>query len=391
MSLLPQNEVARNNSGVKGAFDYKPIFSQIKKHLKDSDYLIGNLETPIGGESLEYTKDNTVFNTPKEFVEAIKDAGFHFLSTSNNHCLDRGFEGLKNTLDCLDSLEVEHSGTYLTNEESNKIFIKDIKGVKIALLAYTYGTNSEWQNNVLSPDKQFTVDLFRHQDDFNNIKHPALITAIKSIIKNVLPQNIREKIKPIVIEDCVRKIDSRDAAYIDRLKDKIARAKEEADLVVMYMHTGGQYNSVVGDYTKTLTANLKDWGCDLIIGSHPHCVLPYEYIGDVFAAYSLGNFCFTPDFGYYYKGVFADFSVVVTVELSSENKTIEGISFFVTKVVTEKDGNSVVYHVGDLYKKINSKQQIQLLDDTCSVISRFVGKQINHIDIEKNSFNIKDF
>lgn len=83
------------------------------------------------------------FSAPEEYAVALKDAGFDLFLHANNHCLDRRDAGLRRTLDQLDMLGVPHIGTYRNAAEraKNYPFVADVKGIKIAFLNYTYGTN----------------------------------------------------------------------------------------------------------------------------------------------------------------------------------------------------------------------------------------------------------
>ena len=45
-----------------------------------------------------------------------------------------GFSGLSKTIDVLDKNNIEHLGTYKTEEEQNKTFIKEINGLKVAFI-----------------------------------------------------------------------------------------------------------------------------------------------------------------------------------------------------------------------------------------------------------------
>ena len=84
------------------------------------------------------------FNTPDALGDALKDAGFDLVSTANNHCLDRGYDGMVRTLDVLDKLGLAHVGTYRSAEEraaQNGVYVADMGGIKVAFLSYTYGTN----------------------------------------------------------------------------------------------------------------------------------------------------------------------------------------------------------------------------------------------------------
>ena len=121
-----------------GEYDFEHNFSAVKKYFDKSDYTIGNLETVFAGGA---PSDYPLFNTPDSFAEALKNAGFDFLTTANNHCCDMRQAGLLRTIDILDGLSIDHAGTYKTEKDRDKIFIKDINGITFAFLSYTYGTN----------------------------------------------------------------------------------------------------------------------------------------------------------------------------------------------------------------------------------------------------------
>ena len=241
MVLTPQLKASYDKK--RDTYDFDPVFANISKYLAKSDYVIGNLETPLAGKKLIYTNKDTVFNTPDEFGYSIKKAGFSFLSIANNHCLDRQVIGLKNTLKTLSKIDIDYGGGYHDNSETFSDCVKLVKEKKVAIFTYTYGTNSEWQNNKLKENEKYIVDLLREQDEYNNIK-PSKFAPVKKFVKRILPQGIREKIKPIVIQDCV-KSDKQNSDYILRMKKRIASARKNADIVILYLHCGGQYNSTV--------------------------------------------------------------------------------------------------------------------------------------------------
>lgn len=381
MVLSPQLKASYIEKG--DTYDFDLIFSNIKQYLKKSDYVIGNLETPLAGKSLGYTTDDTIFNTPTEFGVSLKRAGFTFLSIANNHCLDRKEQGLINTINALKNIDIDFGGGYLNNNETLSDCIRIIRNKKIAIFTYTYGTNSQWRNNKLSKNKAFIVDLLREQDEYIDFK-PQRFFYIKKIIKKVLPQFIREKIKPIVIQDCVNDSEIQNE-YIYRMKDRIKSARKKADIVLLYLHSGGQFNSSIGKYTSSLIDEISNWGIvDTIVINHPHCVLKHEWKNNTLITYSLGNFCFTPNFGYYYKGVYADYSIVLNAFIDVEHNKIQDYTFFITKCIRRKDGNSLVYHVKDI-------KSDSVYNDCLAVLSRFFGKKITSFDITKEEHNISDF
>src|SRR5699024_11681068 len=101
----------------------------------------------------------------EQFIESIKNSGIDMVTTATNHSLDRGVEGLKRNLDTLNKYNLENTGTYLTKEDSEKVFYKEIDGIKIAFLNYTYGTNTHINGEILSSDELFHVGLLKPQKD----------------------------------------------------------------------------------------------------------------------------------------------------------------------------------------------------------------------------------
>ena len=135
-------------------YDFSYVFKNISHYIQNSDISIGNLETSFAGKDRGYSNYPT-FNSPDALAYNLKDMGLDIISTAGNHCLDMGFSGLSRTIDVLDDAGIKHLGTYKTQEEQDKILIQDVKGVKIAFIDYTYGTNGI----PVPSDKPFSVNL----------------------------------------------------------------------------------------------------------------------------------------------------------------------------------------------------------------------------------------
>lgn len=127
-----------------GKYDFTEALQNIKSEFSDSDYIVGNLETPVADEMLGYTNEPYCFNTPTEIIQNLKECGVNMVTTANNHCLDRGIEGIRNTIDNLEKCGLDYVGTHKQRE--NSFIIKEIEGIKIAFLAFSYGTNA-FSNN----------------------------------------------------------------------------------------------------------------------------------------------------------------------------------------------------------------------------------------------------
>lgn len=227
----------------KKDYDFSNVFKNVRSYLEDADITIGNLETTFAGSSRGYTGYPT-FNAPEVLGQNLKDMGVDVLTTANNHCMDKGNSGLVSTLDYLDKYEISHTGTARSEEEQNSILIKDVNGIKIAFLSYTYGTNGI----TIPSDKPYSVNL----------------------------------------------IDK------ELIKKHIASAKEQnVDVICVSMHWGLEYKLKPNSTQTELADFLFENGVDIILGSHPHVLEPMEKrtitledgtTKDGFVIYSLGNF-----------------------------------------------------------------------------------------------------
>ena len=224
-------------------YDFSYSFEDIKKYFDNADVAIGVLETNFAGRDIGYT-NYPLFNSPEHLATDLKELGFDILGTANNHCLDKGFSGMVSTLEELDKAGIDHLGTYATEEDSKEYLIKDVKGIKMAFLTYTYGTNGI----PIPTGKEFSV-------------------------------NITDKEKIL--------------ADLENVK------KENVDVICVNMHWGDEYSLKPNSNQKDLADFLFENGVDLILGSHTHCLEPMEKrtitmedgtTKDGFIIYSLGNF-----------------------------------------------------------------------------------------------------
>lgn len=224
-------------------YDFSYTFEDIKKYFDNSDIAIGTLETNFAGKSFGYS-NYPMFNSPEQLAMDLKELGVDVLTTANNHCLDKGYTGLVNTLNELDKVGIEHMGTYSSEESSKQYLIKDINGIKFAFLSYTYGTNGIDIPN----GKEYAVNLIDKE-------------KIKLDLENVKLENV--------------------------------------DVICVNMHWGQEYCLQPNDEQIELADFLFKNGVDLVLGSHTHCLEPMEKrtvtledgsTKEGFIIYSLGNF-----------------------------------------------------------------------------------------------------
>lgn len=226
-----------------GEYDFSYVFDDISLYTKTADICVGNLETTFAGEDVGYSSYPT-FNTPDSLAYELKDIGVDVLSTAGNHALDKGFNGLSRTIDVLNKADISHLGTYKSEEEQDKTLIKYVKGIKIAFVNFTYGTNGI----PIPSDKPYCV--------------------------NLIDENL--------------------------MKEQIDMAKQEdPDIIIACMHWGTEYKTTPNSTQEQLADFLFKNGIDIILGTHPHVLEPMEKrtvtlddgtTKDGFVIYSLGNF-----------------------------------------------------------------------------------------------------
>jgi poly-gamma-glutamate synthesis protein (capsule biosynthesis protein) len=119
-------------------YDFTPLFEEIRPYVKGADLAICHVEVPMTPAA---PASFPIFNTPPELAEAIAKTGWEACDTASNHSLDQGQEGIEATLKALDRADVEHTGSYASKDESGKILMLGVKGVRLAYLAYTTDTN----------------------------------------------------------------------------------------------------------------------------------------------------------------------------------------------------------------------------------------------------------
>ncbi len=318
-----------NSKLSNGTFDFNPSFEYIKPYLQDADITIGNLETTIAGTSKPYA-GYPAFNSPDAFCTAIKNAGVDFLVNANNHSMDTGEAGLLRTIEIMKQNGLGYAGTYLTQEDHDSIRILNIKGIRLGILNYTYGTNYSYP----SADHKYMLNIIDSADVVNTIK--------------------------------------------------LAKQKG-ADLVLVFYHMG--IENVIEPTKAQLDAVrfALEGGATLVIGAHPHMIGPTKNVyskiinDTAFVAYSLGNFLSNQYWRYTDAGVILKLKV-------QKNFTKKTVSFkeasYIPTWVYRGDGKIKMHIVLPAEWAIDSlnlpgfltnshkQKMIQAFNDTRSVLTR---------------------
>ena len=308
------------------SYDFSYVFENIKDYTLNADITVGNLETTFAGKARGYSSYPT-FNTPEILGQNLKDIGLDVLCTANNHSLDKGYNGLVSTIDELDKLGLDHTGTYSSEESSKNYLIKDVNGIKIGFLAYTYGTNGI----PVPSGKNYCINLISDNKILSDL------TALKSL---------------------------------------------NPDIIAVFMHWGQEYVQKPVAEQERLANLLFENGTDIIIGSHPHVLekmekrsitLPDGKTKDGFVIYSLGNFI---------SGQVKEYtkqSIILNLKLTKHGEdssiTIDEATY--TPIYMYK-GTS-----GKKYKLLDIEKEIESFNNGTSKINKTtystIQKELDHI------------
>ncbi|MBJ6745991.1 CapA family protein [Streptococcus sp. 121] len=223
-----------------GSYDFSENFTYVKPWLEQADLAIGDFEGTINPD---YPLSGyPLFNAPPQVVEAIKDAGYDAMDLAHNHILDSGLEGVATTAQAFKDAGITPIGVYPDQaRDQAPLLIKEVNGIKIALLAYAYGFNGLEAG--LSPEE-----------------YEAVLSDLDQ----------------------------------EKMEAEIKRAEKEADLTIVMPQMGEEYRLEPTEEQVELYRKMVDWGADLVFGGHPHVPEPTEMIEkdgeNKFIIYSMGNF-----------------------------------------------------------------------------------------------------
>lgn len=241
--ILLEDQVKRAYSNTKGDYDFSSMFEYAADYLQEADLAIGVFEGPTAGEEAGYSIGNyddgipLYLNYPDVFAEAVKASGIDLVTTANNHLLDKGVEGAMRTLDVLDRVGLKHLGSYRNEEDKNDIVIIEEKGVRIAFLAYTFGSNY-------------------YSEEFFLVDNPN----ITSVIVDPKSKNFKT-VRETVLSDFRR----------------IKEMENPPDLIAVLPHMGTQFTHETDQYQDTWNGIFVEGGADIILGDHSHAVQPIEF------------------------------------------------------------------------------------------------------------------
>lgn len=242
-NLIHQAIFSQYEMGVTD-YDFKEDYALMKPYIEAADLSFINQETICAGEEFGLSH-YPQFNGPTQILDAVANTGFDWLAASSNHSLDKGSDALLAELNYLHENypDISVTGAYRSEEESNQYIVREVNGIKVGLLGYTYGLNGI----PLPEDMPWLVELINE----------------------------------------------------DQIQKDMEALSKISDVQIVSMHWGTEYHTEIEADQQALAQKMNEWGVEVIIGTHPHVIKPAEIIQgekqDTLCYYSLGNFLSAQD------------------------------------------------------------------------------------------------
>lgn len=306
------------NRGLEqGSFDF--IYENISDVIQEADVAVMNQETIYTAEPSGYS-DFPRFGTPLSAGEAVVNAGFDVVTAATNHALDQGMEGIDTTYHFYEKYDILPLGIQPSENAYGSIPFQIIRKRRIsfALLNYTYGLNGQ----PLPDGCPYAVHTFADEA---------------------------------------------------QVRADIRAAREAADIVIVFAHWGTEYQTEPDAEQIQWTQVFLEEGVDVVVGTHPHVLQPYEWITSedgrrMLVYYSLGNFVSAQDTPERILGGMAQFRAAITIN------GCEIVEAGLVPVVTHQaDGLYTTYLLDDYTEALAGQHRLGIALDELKAIAERGG------------------
>ena len=352
--ILLKDQVVNSYNSSEKEYDFSYMFEKVKHYFDESDYTIGVFEGPISDSENGYSNSNyddgvkLYLGFPVEFAEAVKEAGVDLVTTANNHLMDKGKEGVFNTIDYLDEVGLDHVGSYKSALDKNEIKVIEVEGVKIAVLSYTKFVN------------YYNSEFFLETE-------PNLTSVIVSEDSPYF-----EQVKKSVKED------------FDRALEK------NVDLIMVMPHMGTQFMHETDEFQNLWNDIFISYGADVILADHSHTTQSVEFVGDTLVVNCPGNFANS-----YVKND-GDATSIVEFYINKHTKEIENASVIPMYTRKIEDGKYQAVPIYDIYKDQSfyesfSEETRERIEKVHKIVTfSMLGEEVDIYRMQKKYFVFKD-
>ncbi len=220
-------------------YNFLPVYENMNAQIAAADISFINQEAPIakGFPPSSYPR----FNAPTQLAGDLKALGFDVVNIANNHILDKGLQGLSETIEILRSTQgLTMIGAYQSEKEYDTTTLIAKNGIKFAFMGFTQHTNG-----LRLPDENAGMLVYTDE--------------------------------------------------LEAIERQITAARKVADVVVVSVHWGEEGMKQTTLYQQNIAKHFAQYGADIVIGTHPHVLQPIEYVDGAeghkaLVFYSLGNF-----------------------------------------------------------------------------------------------------
>lgn len=256
--LFHDRVIASGYDAATGTYNYDSIFSAFSSFVSQVDYAVANMEGTMCGTENGYKYSGyPSFNAPDAVADALKAAGFDMLLTANNHTFDTGTKGFFRTQQVIADRGFDYIGTR-QEEESKNYLVKEINGIRIGMICYTYNTGEKADGTVSLNDIPLTAQASGLVNSFDYLNLEG---------------------------------------FYEKLGRELSQMREDgAEAIMLYIHWGDEYHTKENEKQRKIAQAVCDMGVDVIVGNHAHVVQPVELLTNTndesqktLCLYSMGN------------------------------------------------------------------------------------------------------
>jgi len=322
-----ENYQIRKKSNILKTKGYDYVFKNFKDILTKSELVIANLETPITNlRKSPLSKKYIHYTDIKKAPYFLKKYNINTISLANNHAMDYGVDGLKQTLDILEKNSINWMGAGLNAFDAE---IPYIKNIKIGNKSFKFAIFAAFELNQKYETKYFFYA--------NKNRGGVNLLSIKKLKKQI---------------------------------DKL-RKSYPGIFVIAFPHWGKNYRWKSKKQTN-LAHQIIDAGADLIIGHGAHMMQEIENYKNNWIIYSLGNFIFNSP-GRYKKYRVQPFGLITQLLLKEEkNILIKKLKIY--PIFTD---NRITKYQGRFLKEKEFNKAYHLLQSKSSLDRSVVNKNKN--------------